>query len=40
MKSTEEKLERAFTKLLGQEEMSSFLHQKLDIKTKMSTFVK
>jgi hypothetical protein len=30
MKFTEEKSERAFTKLLGQEEMSGFLHNKLD----------
>jgi len=31
MKFTEEKLEKAFTELLGQEQMSSFLHHKLDI---------
>lgn len=30
MKFTEEKLEKAFTELLGQEEMSSSLHPKLD----------
>ena len=31
MKFTEEKLEKAFTELLGQEGMSSFLLNKLDI---------
>lgn len=31
MKFTEEKLEKAFTELLGQEGMSSFLFVKLDI---------
>jgi hypothetical protein len=31
MKSTDVKLERALTELLRKEEMSSFLHQKLDI---------
>ena len=31
MKFTEEKLERAFTELLGQEGLSSFLLKKLDI---------
>jgi len=31
MKFTEEKLERAFAELLRKEDMSSFLHQKLDI---------
>lgn len=36
-KFTEEKLEKAFTELLGQEEMSSFPHQKLD-NLKMSSF--
>ena len=30
MKFTEEKLEKAFTELFGQEKMSSFLNQKLD----------
>jgi hypothetical protein len=30
MKFTEEKLEKAFTDLLRQEELSSFLHQKLE----------
>jgi len=30
MKFNEEKLERAFTELLGQEVMSSFTHPKLD----------
>lgn len=37
MKFTEEKLEKAFTELLGQEQMSSFLPQKLD-NFKMSSF--
>ncbi len=37
MKFTEEKLERAFTELLGQEGLSSFTHQKLDI-FKMSSY--
>jgi hypothetical protein len=39
MKFTEEKLEKAFTELLGQETLSSFLHQKLDILIKITTFV-
>lgn len=38
MKFTEEKLERAFTELLGQSEMSSFLHQKLDKLMESSIF--
>ncbi len=37
MKFTEEKLEKAFTELLGQEGLSSFLNQKLD-NFKMSSF--
>lgn len=37
MKFTEEKLEKAFTELLGQQEMSSFLLNKLD-NFKMSSF--
>ena len=40
MKFTEEKLEKAFTELLGQEVLSSFSHQKLDILNKSTTFVK
>jgi hypothetical protein len=37
MKFTEEKLERAFTELLGQDKMYSFLLNKLD-NFKMSSF--
>lgn len=37
MKFTEEKLEKAFAELLGQKEMSSFPHPKLD-NFKMSSF--
>ena len=40
MKFTEEKLEKARTELLGQEEMSSFPHQKLDICLKRIICVK
>ena len=40
MKFTEEKLEKAFTELLRQEVLSSFLHQKLDVLNKSTTFVK
>jgi hypothetical protein len=38
MKFTKEKLEKALTELLCRKKMSSFLHQKLDVRLKGITF--